>query len=362
MTFQALYDVAQAQSQTVREVERRLTEVQQELEAAVSQKADANDLRATAAALGNLRATADLVSHRVEEEAQCAIDAQRLAAEEAQAFRTGLTELRTSLERQRADVQQWRTGLEAGLARLAAECAAATQAVQAECQAALQQDIERLEVAIEERAEAWAAALDESREALQREVGHLGEILEDRTSSLKASLEEDCQALIEERIQDINATMEELALASGERAEAWRAALEENASGLMAALEEKAAALGAAIDEKATPEQLREIVREAWQREEGQFSRLQRLCEAKVSANEFAALAALAEGKASLAELEGSVQRHVRKRLAALVSEQQLLGRTEVTGIAEAAASELRQRLQECERRAEEHLQSLCSG
>ncbi|CAE8724321.1 unnamed protein product, partial [Polarella glacialis] len=68
------------------------------------------------------------------------------------------------------------------------------------------------------------------------------------------------------------------------------------------------AGIGAAVEDKATVAQLKEIVREAWTREEGHLARLQKLCESKVSAGDFASLAAVAEGKASLADVDAAVQ------------------------------------------------------
>ncbi|CAJ1403900.1 unnamed protein product [Effrenium voratum] len=90
------------------------------------------------------------------------------------------------------------------------------------------------------------------------------------------------------------------------------------------------------LEEKANPTQLKEIVREAWGREEGHLARLQKLCDSKVSVTDFAALAAVAEAKASLADVDATVQRQVQRRLQSLMSDHQLVTRTDVTSLTEA--------------------------
>ncbi|CAK0853993.1 unnamed protein product, partial [Prorocentrum cordatum] len=97
-TFQALYDVAHAQSHAVREVERKLEEVHDALVAALNKKADAVELRSAVALANEARAAADLVAQRVEEEAQCTLDAQKSAAEDVHALRYGLSDLRAAVE------------------------------------------------------------------------------------------------------------------------------------------------------------------------------------------------------------------------------------------------------------------------
>merc|ERR1719323_1145058 len=86
-TFQALYDVAHAQSDAVREVEQRIGEAHDELLAAVGRKAESAELRAALAAANDARAVADLVAQRVEEEVRSALEAQRAVASESQALR-----------------------------------------------------------------------------------------------------------------------------------------------------------------------------------------------------------------------------------------------------------------------------------
>lgn len=353
-TFQALYGVAHAQSHSVREVERKFAEVHRELEASLSQKADSSELRAAYTTAGNARLAADLVGRRFEEEVQCARDAQRIATEEAQALRSGLTELRTSLEKQRADVQQWRTGLEAGLARLAAECASAAQNVQTECRAALQSNVDRLEETIEERFNSLAAALKECREEFNQEMDNLGATINDRTSSWNVVLERASTERSSSWESVVDEKTQELAAALNGRTQKMQSAFEERVASLMTEIDKKTSSLSAALAEKASADQLREIIREAWQREETQFMRLQRLCESKASANEFATLTALADGKASLADVEAAVQRHLRKRLVTMAAEQQALSRAEVSNIAEEVAVDMRHQLQQCELRNEE--------
>eukprot|EP00931_Biecheleriopsis_adriatica_P056521 TRINITY_DN33490_c0_g1_i1.p1 TRINITY_DN33490_c0_g1~~TRINITY_DN33490_c0_g1_i1.p1 ORF type:complete len:503 (-),score=123.63 TRINITY_DN33490_c0_g1_i1:66-1547(-) len=275
--FQALCDVAHAQSHAVHEVERRTSEMQEELTASLNRKADVSELRAAAAAAGDARAAADFVAQRVEEEAQSVLEAQRGASEEVQALRTGLGELRAALEKQRAEVQQWKAGFEAGLSRILSECSSDVQAAQAELKVALQQ-----------------------------------------TQELRVDVD-GCAS-----VQEVQQLSEQLRQ------------------------------MGRAVEDKATATQLKEIVREAWTREEGHLARLQRLCESKVSAGDFASLAAVAEGKASLADVESAVQRQVQRRFQSLATDQQLMNRNDVSGIAEAAVAEAKERLRECERRIEE--------
>eukprot|EP00929_Paragymnodinium_shiwhaense_P041491 TRINITY_DN21536_c0_g1_i2.p1 TRINITY_DN21536_c0_g1~~TRINITY_DN21536_c0_g1_i2.p1 ORF type:complete len:531 (-),score=136.81 TRINITY_DN21536_c0_g1_i2:158-1750(-) len=241
-TFQALYDVAHAQTQAVRDVERRLGDMQEELVAVVARKADATALRPVEAAAEDAKATAEFIARRVDEESQCAADSQKATHEDMQALRNGLSELRLAVEKQRSESQQWRAGIEAGLAQLASEY---------------------------------------------------------------------------EGLADV-------------------------------------AELRAAIEEKATPAQLRQIVDEAWQRKDGQLARLHRLCESKVSTAEFAQLAALADGKVSMGDLEGAVKRQVGQRLNTLVTEQQLVAKSDAAGIAEASCKDARERVRTCEHRLEE--------
>eukprot|EP00933_Yihiella_yeosuensis_P034054 TRINITY_DN27607_c0_g1_i1.p1 TRINITY_DN27607_c0_g1~~TRINITY_DN27607_c0_g1_i1.p1 ORF type:complete len:499 (+),score=139.56 TRINITY_DN27607_c0_g1_i1:68-1564(+) len=277
--FQALCDVAHAQTHAVREVERRMGEVQSEQNTSLSRKADLSELRAAAAAAGDARAAADLASQRIEEEAQAALEAQRSISEEIQALRTGCGELRASLERQRADVQQWRAGVEAGLSRIVSECASDVEAAQAQLKADLQQQSQELGSQIQKEVQQLALQLGKAKEELQL-----------------------------------------------------------------------------ALEEKATIIQLKEIVREAWTREEGHIARLHRLCESKVSASDFASLAAVAEGKASLADVDAAVQRQVQRRFQSLIADQQLLNRSDAMGLAEAAVADAKERLRECERKSEELL------
>lgn len=422
-TFQALYDVAHAQSRTVREVERRLGEVQQELEAGLGHKASANELRTAVALVAEIRGSVELVSSRVEEEAQCTQDAQRSAAEEAQALRAGLGELRAALERHRTEVQQWRAGIEAGLGRMAMECAASARSVQADCLAALHQEVERwdglldarsialsgeagrleglledraaaLEAMLEKRASSLDSRLEMSRQVLQEEMLRLGTAFEGRVEGLEAGLrehrdvlEQRCDefvAVLDDRTQGLDerlrssiehcsSRIEDLGgslVSADARSESLSAeidarlqelatmveASQDAATRVAHSLEEASARLFSAVAEKASPEQLRDIVREAWSREESQIARLQRLCESKVSSSEFAALASLAEGKASMADVEAVALRHAQKRLAALVSEQQLVARAEVQSLTDAALVDLRMQLRGGERKAEELL------
>eukprot|EP00913_Durusdinium_trenchii_P004610 g4279.t1 len=94
-----------------------------------------------------------------------------------------------------------------------------------------------------------------------------------------------------------------------------------------------------------------EIVREAWSKEEGHLGRLQKLCDSKVSVADFASLAAVAEGKASLADVDASVQRQVQRRLQCLISDQRLVShaeeRSRVGSITEATTKEVKERLKE---------------
>eukprot|EP00913_Durusdinium_trenchii_P032224 g30172.t1 len=102
--FQALCDVAHAQSHAVRELERRTAEMQEELMESLHRKADVSELR-------DARAQA-------EEEADSALEGQRRSSAEVQALRAGLGELHAAMEKQRAEVQQWRSGFEVGLAQV----------------------------------------------------------------------------------------------------------------------------------------------------------------------------------------------------------------------------------------------------
>lgn len=282
--FQALCDVAHAQSHAVREVEKKTGEIQEELTQSLNRKADVSDLRAAAAAAGEAKAATDYLAQRVDEEAQSALEAQHTASEEVQALRSGLLELRAALEKQRASVEQWRAGVEAGLSRIVSECSNDVHAVRESHKAALEQQAKDLVTEIHKRAPA-------------REV-----------QDLSHKLDQTCEGL------------------------------------------------RAAVEERATPAQLKEIVREAWTREEGHLARLQRLCESKVSVADFASLAALAEGKASLADVDAAVQRQVQKRLQSFVIDHNFLNRADVSGIAEAAVVDSKERLRECERRMEDLL------
>jgi len=255
-TFHALCDVAHEQTKAVRDVERKLGEVYDELMAKVGQKADAASLRSAEATAHEARTTAELAAKRVEEEVVCARDAQKVEADDMQALRASLTELRVALERQRADVQLRVAGLEAGLVRLATEC---------------------------------------STGEAERELA-------------------DSSAVQQQEVNELRS----------------------------------------AIEEKATPAQLQEIVREAWHTEEGHIARIQRICDSKVSAGELAAVAALAEGKASISDLDAVVQHQVSRRLGLLITEQQLLGKNDVASIADAVGSDLREQLRGCEHRLDE--------
>eukprot|EP00434_Breviolum_minutum_P014742 symbB.v1.2.012999.t1/scaffold912.1/size152940/5 len=102
-----------------------------------------------------------------------------------------------------------------------------------------------------------------------------------------------------------------------------------------------------ALEEKANSSQLKEIVREAWNKEEGHLGRLQKLCESKVSIGDFASLAAVAEGKASLADVDATVQRQVQRRLQCLITDQRLVSHAEVAGITEAALKDVKERLKD---------------
>jgi len=231
--FQALCDVAHAQSQAVRELERRTGEMQEELYDTLRRKADVSELR-------DARLQA-------EEEAYSALEGQRRSTSEVQALRNSVGELHAAMEKQRAEVHQWRSGFEAGLSQMVAESSS---------------EVRRL-----------AERLDHLQEALE---------------------------------------------------------------------------------EKANSSQLKEIVREAWNKEEGHLGRLQKLCESKVSIGDFASLAAVAEGKASLADVDATVQRQVQRRLQCLITDQRLVSHAEVAGITEAALKDVKERVKESERRMED--------
>lgn len=231
--FQALCDVAHAQSHAVRELERRTGEMQEELYESLRRKADVSELR-------DARLQA-------EEEADSVLEGQRRSTSEVQALRNSLGELHAAMEKQRAEVHQWRSGFEAGLSQVVAES--------------------------------------------NSEVRRLAE----RVDQLQESLEE-----------------------------------------------------------KANGSQLKEIVREAWNKEEGHLGRLQKLCDSKVSITDFASLAAVAEGKASLADVDATVQRQVQRRLQCLITDQRLVSHAEVGNITEAALKDVKEQLKECERRMEE--------
>jgi len=268
-TFQALYNLANAQSSAVRELERKLGEMRERLAANINRKADDAEVKAAVAVASMAREAAELASQRVEEESSNTQEAQRSIMREAQALRAGLKDLRAAVEKQRADVQQWRVGFEAGLSRFVAEFARAAPSVKDECKVALTQEVE----------------------SVQQEIAHL-----------KREVER----------------------------------------------------LSIALNEKATSVQLQEFLREAWQREENHLARVKRVCESKVSTADFATLAALAEGKVSMVDLDLAVQRLVQRSMGAVVSEQQLLTCDDVTSIAESVASDARERLNQCEHRIEE--------
>eukprot|EP00435_Cladocopium_sp_Y103_P041012 s1549_g11.t1 len=105
--FQALCDVAHAQSHAVRELERRTGEMQEELYESLRRKADVSELR-------DARLQA-------EEEADSVLEGQRRSTSEVQALRNSLGELHAAMEKQRAEVHQWRSGFEAGLSQVVAE-------------------------------------------------------------------------------------------------------------------------------------------------------------------------------------------------------------------------------------------------
>jgi len=74
----------------------------------------------------------------------------------------------------------------------------------------------------------------------------------------------------------------------------------------------------------------------------------------KVSTSDFATLAALAEGKVSMVDLETAVQRHAQRRMCAVVSEQQLVTRKDIASAVESVANNVRDKVRQCERRIEE--------
>jgi len=186
-TLQALYDVVHSQSKAVREVELRLDEVHDDLEAAIGQRARSEDLRGIEEVAGRARAAAEQATRRIEEEADCAREARETAAEEMRALRAGVSEQRTAVDRLRADVQQWRSSLEASFSRLTAECSYATQSLQDEChvvqaelQASVQQESARVREALgakaslaDLRAEVSETRLREEQKSCQTMVMHV---------------------------------------------------------------------------------------------------------------------------------------------------------------------------------------------
>ncbi|CAL1157811.1 unnamed protein product [Cladocopium goreaui] len=83
--FQALCDVAHAQSHAVRELERRTGEMQEELYESLRRKADVSELR-------DARLQA-------EEEADSVLEGQRRSTSEVQALRNSLGELHAAMEK-----------------------------------------------------------------------------------------------------------------------------------------------------------------------------------------------------------------------------------------------------------------------
>ncbi|CAK9115366.1 unnamed protein product [Durusdinium trenchii] len=151
--FQALCDVAHAQSHAVRELERRTAEMQEELMESLHRKADVSELR-------DARAQA-------EEEADSALEGQRRSSAEVQALRAGLGELHAAMEKQRAEVQQWRSGFEVGLAQVVADSSSEVRR--------LAERVDALQGGLEEKAN--SSQLKEIvREAWSKEEGHLGRL------------------------------------------------------------------------------------------------------------------------------------------------------------------------------------------
>merc|ERR1712048_1043420 len=105
------------------------------------------------------------------------------------------------------------------------------------------------------------------------------------------------------------------------------------------------------LQEKASASELRAIVREAWQREEGHLARLQRLAESKVSAADLAAVAVVAEGKASAADLETAVQRQVQRRLDIVASDKQWIAKSDIAALLESSIAEVKEKFRQGERR-----------
>merc|ERR1719379_999338 len=127
-TFQALHDVAQAQSAAIREVETRISAAHDALATTVSQKAGILELKAMELAIAEIHEAIELTGQRIDAEARKTLDLHKSSEEEAQSLREGLVDLRSTVERHRTDAQQWRVGFEAGLARLASESSSATKA------------------------------------------------------------------------------------------------------------------------------------------------------------------------------------------------------------------------------------------
>jgi len=109
-----------------------------------------------------------------------------------------------------------------------------------------------------------------------------------------------------------------------------------------------------AVEAKASTEDLRAIVREAWQREESHLSQLQRQIESKVTTSDLAALAALAEGKASMVDVESALQKQIPRRLSAILSEKQVLSKTDVETLLDSTIESRVATLSECHRRVDE--------
>lgn len=136
---------------------------------------------------------------------------------------------------------------------------------------------------------------------------------------------------------------------------------EECASALHAAkkeycvlLQQELDSLSVTIHAKPSEQQVKEMVQHALRPEERQLARMKRLYESKVSAQEFAALAALAEGKVSAAELEHSVHKHVGKQLKVFAASLGVPSGTDVGAMVAAASQELREQLRDSELRFEE--------
>lgn len=344
-TFQALYDVVHAQSDTVREVERRIGDVQKESEAGLSQKASANEVRAAMALVADLKSMSEHLSHQLEEESQTTLDANRAVTEETQSLRASLAEVRSAFDRQRVEVQQWRTGLEAGLNRLASETSACTRTLQQELSVTVQERGNTIQIEVE----ALGTSLDEQRQACEQGLRQCDARLNSLEGRLRAA-EDGVQDKFRGALESLEERTQDLATMLEQEVNQFKSSQEALSLSTQQATDDMSAVLA----EKATPQQLREIVREAWSKEESHITRMTRLCESKVSASEFATLTALAEGKASLADVETAAQRHAQKRLAALLTEQNIIGRGEAADIAQAAVSDARSQMRHWERKAEE--------